>query len=180
MVCLIIEGGEKVKQHENEMDIIYRKYYKDVLYFAKSLAGNMDIAEEITQNTFCKAIQSANKFRGDCDIRVWLCKIAKNDFLNYIRKEKRIASNDTVEDVLNNLPDNTQPVINQMEDEETAGEIRLILDGMEEPYKEVFTLKVLHEMSYEQIAKLYGKTESWARVTYYRAKMKICNRMEEL
>lgn len=167
-----------MRQHDKEMDIIYRKYYKDVLFFAKSLAGNMDIAEEITQNTFYKAVQSANKFRGDCDIRVWLCKIAKNDFLNYIRKEKRIASDCETEDILKNIPDNTEPAINRIEDEESAREIRRILDEMEEPYREVFTLRVLHEMSYEQIAKLYGKTESWARVTYYRAKVKICNCLE--
>ena len=81
-----------MKRHESEMDIIYRKYYKDVLLFANSLAGSMDEAEEITQNTFYKAVKNIHKFRGDCDIKVWLCKIARNDYLNYVRKQKHMFS----------------------------------------------------------------------------------------
>lgn len=168
-----------MKRHETEIDIIYKKYYKDVLFFAKSLSGNMDLAEEITQNTFYKAIQSVHKFRGDCDIRVWLCQIAKNDYLNYIRKEKRMVSDYSFDDILWNTQDNKETALSHIEDEESAREIRLILDEMEEPYREVFILRVLHEMSYLKIAEVYGRTESWARVTYYRAKMKILNFMEE-
>lgn len=169
-----------VNKHENDMDIIYKKYYKDVLCFARALSGNNDIAQEITQNTFYKAIKAAYRFRGDCDIRVWLCQIAKNDYLNYIRKEKRMVSNDRIEDMLLNTPDYVKPVLDDIEDAESAREIRLILDKMEEPYKEVFILRVLHEMPYSRIAEIYHKTENWARVTYYRAKMKICDALEEM
>lgn len=167
-----------VKRHEDELDIIYKKYYNDVLCFAKSLTGNAYTAEEITQNTFYKAIQSIKKFRGDCDIRVWLCQIAKYDYLNYLRKEKYAASNYREEDVLSNIADDKEPLINRIEDEESAMEILKCLEEMEEPYKEVFTLRVLHEMPYAKIAQVYGKSESWARVTYYRAKMKIVDSMK--
>ncbi len=162
-----------MKRFNKEMDIIYRKYYKDVYCFACSLTGNGDIAEEVTQNTFCKAIQSAHKFRGDCDIRVWLCQIAKNDYYNYLRKEKRNVSGFVEEDVFLDVPDTAEPVINRIEDAETAETIRDILEDLEEPYKTVFSMKVLHEVSYQKIAQAFGKTESWARVTYYRAKTKI-------
>jgi len=167
------KGGEKVKRHENEMDIIYKRYSKDVLRFAFSLSGNWDVAEEITQNTFYKAVQSVNKFRGDCDIRVWLFQIAKNDYLNDQRKRKRISSEVNVEELLANIPSCEEPILTKIEDAESAWEIRKVLEKMEEPYREVFTLRVIHKMSYEKIADLYGKSESWARVTFYRAKMKI-------
>ena len=169
-----------MKQHNNDMDVIYNKYYKDVLFFAKSLSGNMDIAEEITQNTFYKAIKAAHKFRGDCDIRVWLCKIAKNDYLNYMRKEKRMVSGEHTEELLKNTPDTAEPVLNKLEDMESAKEIQKILEDMEEPYKQVFILRVLHDMPYDKIAQAYGKTESWARVTYHRAKVKIVDALHEV
>lgn len=167
-----------MKWHMSDMDIIYNKYYKDVLFYAKSLSGNIDIAEEVTQNTFYKAIQSANKFRGDCDVRVWLCKIAKNDYLNYMKKQKKLVSNDKIEEFILNTPDIAEPVQNHLEDIETAEEIQQILMEMEEPYQEVFVLRVLHDMPYDKIAQAYGKTESWARVTYHRAKMKIVDELE--
>lgn len=162
-----------MKRHENEMDIIYKRYFRDVLCFALSLSGNRDLAEEITQNTFYKAVQSVHKFRGDCDIRVWLFRIAKNDYLNYLRKEKRISSGENVEELLANIPSCEEPVLTRIEDAESAREIQKVLEEMEEPYREVFTLRVIHKMSYGEIAGLYGKSESWARVTFYRAKMKI-------
>lgn len=167
-----------MKWHMRDMDIIYKRYYRDVLFYAKSLSGNIDIAEEVTQNTFCKAIQAANKFRGDCDVRVWLCKIAKNDYLNYMRKQKKLVSNEKTEEFILNTPDVTEPVQNRLEDIETAEEIQQILAELEEPYHEVFVLRVLHDMSYDKIAQAYGKTESWARVTYHRAKMKIWDELE--
>lgn len=168
-----------MKRYVSDMDIIYNKYYKDVLFFAKSLSGNMDIAEEVTQNTFCKAIQAAHKFRGDCDIRVWLCKIARNDYLNYVRKEKRLVLGENTEKLLANTPDASESAVNQIEDMESAKEIQAILTEMEEPYHQVFVLRVLHDMPYDKIARAYGKTESWARVTYHRARLKIVNEFEK-
>ena len=168
-----------MKYYNKDMDIIYRKYYKDVFCFARSLSGSVDIAEEVTQNTFCKAIQSAHKFRGECDIRVWLCQIAKNDYFNYVRKEKRNLKNYADEDILDEIPDTSEPVLNQLEDVEEAEAIRAVLEDLEEPYKTVFSLKVLHEVSYEKIARTYGKTESWARVTYHRARLKIVKELEK-
>lgn len=166
-------------QFKKEMDVIYRRYYKDVFCFARALSGSVDIAEDVTQNTFCKAIEASYKFRGDCDIRVWLCQIAKNDYYNYLRKEKRNVSGLVEEDVFLNVPDTAEPAINRIETVEEAKEIREVLENMEEPYKTVFSLKVLHEVSYQKIAEVHGKTESWARVTFYRAKAKILDALEK-
>ena len=166
-----------MKNNESELDVIYKKYYKDVFYYCTAITGNRDLAEEITQNTFYKAVISIRKFRGDCDIRAWLCRIAENDYLNHLRKQKHFNSGQNYEELMESLPDGKPSITNRIEDAETAEEIRKQLALMEEPYKEVFTLRVIHEMSYPQIAKLFGKTESWARVTYYRAKAKITEKL---
>ncbi|MBE5925321.1 MAG: RNA polymerase sigma factor [Lachnospiraceae bacterium] len=166
-----------MKRHESELDIIYRKYYNDVYHYSVAITGNRDFAEEITQNTFYKAITSINKFRGDCDIRAWLCRIAKNDYLNQIRKNKHFNSIQNYDELLETIPDEKTPVEKRIEDAETASEIKKHLEDMDEPYKTVFTLRVIHELSYSQIAKTFGKTESWARVTYYRAKAKISEQL---
>lgn len=129
---------------------------------------------------FAKRYNRHTNFGGDCDIRVWLCQIAKNDYYNYLRKEKRNVSGFVEEDVFLNVPDTAEPAIDRIEDAEEAEEIRSILENMEEPYKTVFSLKVLHEVSYQKIAEVYGKTESWARVTFYRAKAKILDALKEL
>ena len=160
------------------MDIIYRKYYKDVLLFAKSLSGSMDVAEDIAQNTFYKAVKNIHKFRGDCDIRIWLCKIARNDYMNYLRKQKRLKNDVDVEQLINNVQDDSVNLLGHVEDKESAKEIKEILEILEEPYKSVFSMKVIQDLPYIMIAKTFNKTESWARVTYYRAKSKIIAMME--
>lgn len=106
-------------------------------------------------------------------------RLQKNDYYNYLRKEKRNVSGFVEEDVFLNVPDTAEPAIDRIEDAEEAEEIRSILENMEEPYKTVFSLKVLHEVSYQKIAEVYGKTESWARVTFYRAKAKILDALME-
>lgn len=79
-------------QLKDEMDIVYRRYYGDVYRFCLSMCDyNESIAEEITQNSFFKAINSADSFRGDCKILTWLCRIARNDYISYLRKEKRMS-----------------------------------------------------------------------------------------
>ena len=74
---------------QKEINVIYQCYYKDVYRFCYQLCGqNLHLAEELTQNTFYKAILSADSFKGNCEIKTWLCQIARNDYLNYLRKEK--------------------------------------------------------------------------------------------
>lgn len=151
-----------------DFEELYNKYFKDVYKYVFSLCKNQSIAEEITQDTFFKALNAIDSFNGKCSIYVWLCQIAKNSFFTYIKKEKKnellnadfdIASSDNIEDSYLN--------------KETEFEIHKCLHELDEPYKEVFSLRVLGEMSFAQIAELFGKSESWARVTYHRAKIKI-------
>ena len=150
-----------------KLDDIYHDYFSDVYKYTLKICGNEDLASEITQQTFFKAMFSLHKFRGECDVKVWLLRIAKNTLYSHIRKHKKqislleydLQSEDRVEDII--------------EDRDTARRIRAILENMQEPYKEVFSLRTFGELSFKQIGDLFEKTESWARVTYYRAKTKI-------
>lgn len=156
-----------------DFEDIYIKYFKDVYLFLVGLSGNDMIAEEITGETFLKAIKNIENFRGDCDIRVWLCQIAKNTYYTYCKKQRRTISEEVLETTSNDVS-----IDEKLIDKESAMVIHEFLHGMAEPYKEVFTLRIFGELSFAQIGKIFGKTDSWARVTYHRAKLKIIDHME--
>lgn len=153
---------------------LYKAYYLQVYSYTISLAKNREIAEEITQNTFYKAVSTTSQFKGKSDELTWLCSIAKNLYHDEMRSRQRVA--DVSE--INDLPSN-ENVENSVADSDMAFRIHLVLHRLEEPYKEVFQLRVFGELSFSQIAAIFGKTESWARVTYHRAKLKIQERMDE-
>lgn len=152
---------------------IYSAYAKDVYRFALSLCGNPTVAEDITQETFYKALRSASRFRGDCQVRTWLFQIAKNEWLLYCRKQKRLVS----------LEERPEAVSEDSPEEEVArrellARVRRRLDELPEPYHSVFLLRHFGELPFSQIGRLCGKTENWARVTYYRAKEKLKEGLE--
>lgn len=158
----------------SEFDELYQKYYKDVYYYLKTLSQDETIAEDLTAETFLQIYINIHKFRGECDIRRWICKIAKNQYFSYCRKNGRECS---VPEYME-IPDERVSVEQSLVDSETAKGIHQFLHQMEEPYKEVFTLRVFCELPYKQIGELFGKTEGWARVTFLRAKCQIQKWME--
>lgn len=151
----------------------YKTYFQNVCQFVCSLTGDPVLAEEITQETFLKAMQAVDKFDGQKDILAWLFTIARNTYYSHCRKQKRLSREEAPE------PCN-DAVLERMMEREQADAIYAFLHGMKEPYKEVFTLRVLGELSFERIGKIFGKSDGWARVTYYRAKRMIAEHMEEL
>ncbi len=152
---------------------IYSLYFKDVYKYVLSISRDEMIAEEITQETFFKALKNIDKFDGKCKLYVWLCQIAKNTFFTYKKKEKYHEDLTEVEDI---LADSTfeQNLLSK----ESVFKIHKELHSLGEPYKEVFMLRVFGDLSFSQIGSLFEKTESWARVTYHRAKMKLKERIE--
>ena len=68
---------------------IYRTYFADVYRYALALSRDAHTAEEVTQETFFRALASIDQFRGDCQLRVWLCQIARNQYLSLCRERKR-------------------------------------------------------------------------------------------
>lgn len=147
---------------------VYNLYFKDVYRYALSLCRNEYIAEEITQETFYKALTKLDSFDGKCKIYVWLCQIAKNTYISIYRKHKHLNS-DADMDL---LQCNTSAEDIYL-DKEMVFSIHKVLHTLEEPYKEVFSLRTFGELPFKQIAELFGKTETWARVTYHRARLKI-------
>ncbi len=161
---------------QQEFEAVYRAYFDEVYRFLCSLTRDARLAEELTSDTFFKAMQGIDKFHGGCKMTSWLCQIAKNTYFSYLKKHGRERSfeegkadweipGDTVE----------QDFLRR----EESGRIHRILHEMAEPYKEVFTLRVFGELSFEQIGGLFGKTANWACVTYHRAKVKIQKELEE-
>ena len=151
-----------------DFEEVYDLYFKDVYKYALSLCRDEETAQEITQETFFKALKSIDSFRGQCKLHVWLCQIAKNTYFTHAGKRAHqsfeesaayLAADGDLEEAL--------------EDRENAFRIHRILHTLPEPYKEVFSLRVFGELSFKQIGLLFGKTESWARVTFHRARLKI-------
>ena len=156
-----------------EFEEIYRTYFHDVYLYIRGLSGNGVLAEEITSEAFFKAMRSISGFRGDCDIRVWLCQIAKNCYYTYLKKGRA----DSIDDV--ELPSEESTIEEQCIQREEAARIRAVLHNVSEPYKEVFMWRVFAELSFKQIGQIFGKTENWACVTYHRAKTMIRSRLED-
>lgn len=154
---------------------LYETYYMKVYSFMMTLAKNNDLAEEITQETFCRAITARQAFRGDSDEFTWLCAIAKNLFYDEMRKSARRVDAVIPEDI----PDTYAGPGELASDREDVFKIHMVLHSLDEPYKEVFELRCFGELSFRQIGTIFGKTENWARVTYHRARLKIQERMDK-
>lgn len=144
---------------------VYELYFPDVYKYVLSLSRDPTLAEEITQETFFKALKHIDSFRGQCRLYVWLCQIAKNTYYTHLEKQKRPIQEPSP-------PGDAGPE-EQLLTQESAFEVHKVLHRLSEPYKEVFSLRVFGQLSFRQIGELFGKTESWARVTYHRAKLKI-------
>lgn len=157
-----------------EFDEVYRLYAADVYRYILALSHNEALAKDILQNTMLKAFTAADKFRGDCTVKTWLCSIAKNEYLNSIRKAEN--KNLPLDEAVNVTDENIEHRFN---DRFQAMEIHRILYELDEPYKEIFSLRVFAELKFADIGEIFGKSENWARVTFYRAKEKIINLLKE-
>ncbi len=146
---------------------LYKQYYSQVYFYVLGLCRNEHIAEEITQETFFKVLKKMDTFKGECKVNVWMIQIAKNTFYNYCR-EKKLDPESSLEGV-----EIEGTIEEKIIDKEAAEQIHMILHRMQEPYKEVFWMRTFGELSFKEIGSIHGKTESWARVTYHRAKLMI-------
>ena len=148
-----------------DFEEVYRLYFADVYKYILALSRDEAVAEEVTQETFFKALTAVDSFRGDCQLRVWLCQIARNQYLSLGRERQKFS--DTA-------PEQGDSGIEAgFADREDALRLHVLLHGLPEPYKEVFSLRTFGELPFSQIGALFGKTESWARVTYFRARQKL-------
>lgn len=161
-----------------EFEKIYIEYFNDVYLYIRRLSGDEHIAEEITSETFFKAMRSIDRFRGECELRVWLCQIAKNCYYTYLKKNRQSVSLDDAE--IQTVSDPNAIVDEQIADQQEVMQIRKLLHAIPEPYKEVFMWRAFADMSFKQIGQIFNKTDNWACVTYHRARKIIKERLEDL
>ena len=165
---------------ETDFEELYNAYYMQVYSYLVALSKNKELSEEITQKAFFKAFTSSKKYRGEASEFTWLCTIAKNLYIDELRARKRIeigAETGVSTSTLNQTDFDITP---SLVDEDSAFRIHQVLHALEEPYKEIFQLRVFGELSFAKIGMIFGKSENWARVTYHRARLKIQEKMERM
>jgi len=156
------------------LEEVYARYFRRVYAFALSLTRNGHAAEEITQETFFRAMKNPDQFQGRSSVDTYLCSIAHNLYVSSLRQQKRCVPDAGLEA----MADESDPE-GAAVSRDAARRLHRLLHGLEEPYKEVFSLRVFGELPYQEIGALFEKGESWARVTYFRAKQKLQRMMEE-
>lgn len=158
-----------------DFEAIYVQHFDGVYKYVFFLCRNETMAEEITQETFYRAMEHIDKFEGKCKLYVWLCQIAKNTFLTYAKKQKRHVSETDID-----LSKQIEPSFeNEILDKETVWKLHKLLHELSDPYKEVFSLRVFGELPFSQIGELFGKSDSWARLIFYRAKKDLRRNLDE-
>ena len=155
-------------------DRIYQTYFDPVYRYSLSLSGNPQIAEEITQETFFRAMRSLDRFRGESTLKSWLCAIAKNLWLSERRRKASLPIDDAAP-----LPDPSMGPEEAIARQDESMRGHRLLHQLEEPYREVFMLRTFCDLSHAEIGSLFGRTENWSRVTYYRARQLLQRAMKE-
>lgn len=157
-----------------EFERIYRVYFTDVELYLRTITRDEALAEELTAQVFFRAMKALPKFRGECDIGTWLCALGNNCYLSYLRKAGKTQDIDEI-----SIPDPGQSIEERIGDRQQAMTIHRVLHTLAEPYKEVFSLRVFGQLSFQDIGSLFGRTANWACVTYHRARQKIRDQLEE-
>ena len=155
---------------------IYEEYAQPVYRFLLSLTGNDDLAEELLSETFYQAFRHIDKFEGRCNLYTWLCQIGKNAWIKECRRNKRY-SEIRLDDLV--IPDDQPGLEEAVINREMYRKVLKALQNLKDPYRDVFILHAIGEVKLKEIAFIYEKTESWARVTYFRAKQLIAREVSK-
>ena len=156
-----------------EFDAIFKEFTPVVYHFLLSLCGDESLAEDLTSETFYQAYLHIGQFRGDCKIETWLCQIAKNALRKEQKRRNRFSDPDAIEDTLAD-----SNAFESLANKEQALQIHKHLHALKDPYREVFMLRVFGDLSFKEIADICGRSESWAKVTFYRSKSKLIEDLE--
>ncbi len=163
------------KNNKDKDEMLLEAEYLSVYKYALALCRSETEAEDITQETFLKAMKKIDSFEGKSGLYTWLCAIAKNIAADRARKKKR----EVYPESWDIFKDESMSVEQRAAERDSAMCIHRILHTLNEPYKEVFSLRVFSQLSFKDIADIFSKTESWARVTYHRARKEIAEKMRE-
>lgn len=158
------------------MEEIYKEYSKVVYYYLFSLCHNEFVAEELTQETFCRAVQTIEKFRNECKIKVWLCQIAKNLlYKERLRIEKMVTVpiNEEIGEI--ELQYDIEEEFIEKEEEES---LYKKIEKLDSPRRELVYLRIKLGLTFKELGQIIGKSETWARVEFYRWKQKLKEEMD--
>ncbi|MCR4890129.1 MAG: sigma-70 family RNA polymerase sigma factor [Ruminococcus sp.] len=157
---------------KKEFEDYYEMYGRKVYSYLLTLTGDSDISQELTQETFLQALSSVGRFKGECSVCTWLCSIAKNLWRNEARRRGLHPSAD--EEMFPPEEDRSQPAPDiSAEQKDSKMYVLRQVHSLPETEKEIILLRATGAMTFAEIGELFGKTENWARVTFYRAKQKL-------
>jgi len=153
------------------MEQTYKEHARSVFKYLFSLSHDESLAEELTQETFYRAVYSIKKYDGSCKISVWLCQIAKHVWYQELEKRKRRKTEELTEDMVSSdlSPEDSSILLND------KISLYKAINTLGEPMKDVVYMRLSGEFSFSEIGEVLGKSENWARTTFYRAKQKIIN-----
>lgn len=148
------------------MDEIFQQNAKIVYHFLYSMCRDESLTEDLTQETFLKAIESIHRFDGSCKVSTWLCQIAKHLLYQHWTRFKNYSFVE-LDESLEDGSDTERQAMNRMELSDIWGKMQSLPEKM----KQVVQLRILSDFSFKEIGQMLGNSENWARVTFYRAKL---------
>lgn len=152
----------------NDFDVIYRLYFQDIYYFLLSLSKNKQVAEDLTSQTFFRALRNSKKIDDSKNLKAYLSSIAKNLFIDYVRSNKLIEP--IYEKDFEDLSQSVEQILIQ---NENISEVQRAILHLDEPAQTIVRLRNYEEYSFDQIGAYFSKSSNWARVNYFRAKDKL-------
>ncbi len=155
-----------------DFEKVFNEHKGFIFKFLFKLCRSESLAEELTQETFFRAYMNISGLKNEEKLPSWLCQIAKNTYFAWYNEHKKLHALD--ENCSLSAPSDIEEEFSQKELSKRA---LMFLHELEEPYKEVFMLSVFGQVSLKDISIIFGKSESWARVTFYRARQKLSERM---
>ena len=151
---------------------MYEKYASKIYKYIYSLCKNNDIAEEILQDTFYNAMKNTESFKGNSSIYTWLCKIAKNNWNNYLKRKSKIEFVPLEENTLYNSD------FENIEDKQELLRVYQEINKLDSITKEILLIKMHSNLTFKEIGNLFNKSEQWARTRFYRGKLKLKEELE--
>jgi len=158
-----------------EFEKLFQEHQALIFKYLMKMTKDASLSEELTQETFFRAYMNYTSLRNKEKSAVWLCQIAKHTYFSWYNKQKKESPIDSLEAISDD-----KSIEDAFARKDLSQKALLCLHELEEPYKEVFMLSVFGGFSFKDISLTFGKSDSWARVTFYRAKQKLLKRMEEL
>lgn len=151
------------------METLFKENGKLLYTYLYSLCRNETLAEELTQETFYKAFLSIDNFDNTCKFSTWLCQIGKHTYYQYLAKHKKEVLSEISEDTIISEISPERKTLSRMELLDTLKQVH----ALPEPMREIIYLRTISDLSFREIGDILGKSENWARVTYFRAKTQL-------